>query len=249
MSPGDCLHHSLILDLFGAKTDLAYVTVALERQFIPSGVIFLKGCVQQARKWLFRPKFFSSSKWAQFLHVTLDLTGKRCPVIFSAVLFFVFEKFSSTSTGGKCALRWFYCLEKQKLSLERTPPGKKLRFCIRYLWKMKEKPANLNGGLCFSIKWKATCRNWAHLDEEKIFGLKSHLRACCTQPFNYLLLYMWRAAWNKALRDTWCYDKFSFCFTSKYKAIWKENLVVNQMPLRAFFHAPLHVYFRGGTVV
>ena len=144
----------------------------------------LKGCVQQARKWLFRPKFFSLSKWAQFLHVTLDLTGKRCPVIFSAVLFFVFEKFSSTSTGGKCALHWFYCLEKQKLSLERTPPGKKLRFCIRYLWKMKEKPANLNGGLCFSIKWKATCRNWAHLDEEKNFGLKSHLQACCTQPFN-----------------------------------------------------------------
>ena len=104
----------------------------------------LKGCVQEARKWLFRPNFLSSSKWAQFLHVTLDLTGKRCPVIFSAVLFFVFEKFSSTSTGGKCALRWFYCLEKQKLSLERTPPGKKLRFCIRYLWKMKEKPANLN---------------------------------------------------------------------------------------------------------
>ena len=143
----------------------------------------LKGCVQQARKWLFRPKFFSLSKWAQFLHVTLDLTGKRCPVIFSAVLFFVFEKFSSTSTGGKCALRWFYCLEKQKLSLERTPPVQKLRFCIRYLWKMKEKPADLNGGLCFSIKWKATCRNWAHLDEEKNFGLKSHWRACCTQPF------------------------------------------------------------------
>ena len=116
--------------------------------------------------------------------MTLDLTGKRCPVIFSAVLFFVFEKFSSTSTGGKSALRWFYCLEKQKLSLERTPPGKKLRFCIRYLWKMKEKPANLNRGLCFSIKWKATCRNWAHLEKEKQFGLKSHLRACCTQPFN-----------------------------------------------------------------
>ena len=175
MSPGDCLHHSLILDLLGAKMDLVYVTVALARQFIPSGVIFLKGCVQQARKWLFRPKFFSLSKWAQFLHVTLDLTGKRCPVIFSAVLFFVFEKFSSTSTGGKCALRWFYCLEKQKLSLERTPPGKKLRFCIRYLWKMKEKPANLNRGLCFSIKWKATCRNWAHLDEEKQFRPKKSL--------------------------------------------------------------------------
>ena len=140
--------------------------------------------MQEARKCLFRPNFFSLSKWAQFLHVSLDLTGKRCPVIFSAVLFFVFEKFSSTSTGGKCALRWFYCLEKQKLSLERTLPGKKLCFCIRYLWKMKEKPANLNRWVCFSMKWKATCRNWAHLDEEKQFGLKSHLRASCTQPFN-----------------------------------------------------------------
>ena len=118
----------------------------------------------------------------------LGLNRKRCPVIFSAVLFFVFEKFSSTSTGSKCALRWFYCLEKQKLSLERTPPGKKLHFWIRYLWKMKEKPANLNRGVCFSMKWKATCRNWAHLDEEKQFGLKSHLRAFCTQPFNLKLL-------------------------------------------------------------
>ena len=156
MSPGDCLQ-----------------------------ALFLKGCVKEACKWLFRPNLFSSSKWAQYLHVTLDLTGKRCPVIFSAVLFFVFEKFSSTSTGGKCTLLWFYCLEKQKLSLERTPPGKKLRFCICYLWKMKEKPTNLNRGVCFSMKWKATCRNWAHLDEEKQFGLKSHLRASCTQPFNY----------------------------------------------------------------
>ena len=49
----------------------------------------------------------------------------------------------------------------------------------------------------------------------------------------------WRDAWNKAQTDTWCNVKFSFCFTSKYKAIWKENLVVNQMSLRAFFHVPL----------
>ena len=29
--------------------------------------------------------------------------------------------------------------------------------------------------------------------------------------------------------------------TSKYKAIWKENPVVNQKSLCAFFHAPLQV--------
>ena len=46
---------------------------------------------------------------------------------------------------------------------------------------------------------------------------------------------------NKALSDIWCNVKFSFCFTSKYKAIWKENLIVNQTSLRAFFHAPLQV--------
>ena len=117
----------------------------------------------------------------------LGLNRKTLSHNFSAVLFFVFEKFSSTSTGSKCMLRWICCLEKQTLSLERTPQGKKLRFCLRYLWKMKEKPANLNRGVCFSMKRKATSRNWAHLDEEKQFGLKSHLRASCTQPFNFKL--------------------------------------------------------------
>ena len=48
-----------------------------------------------------------------------------------------------------------------------TARKKKLCFCIRYLWKMKEKPANLNRGVCFSLKWKATCKNWAHLDKKK----------------------------------------------------------------------------------
>ena len=118
----------------------------------PSLQIQLKGCVQQARKWLFRPKFFSLSKWAQFLHVTLDLTGKRCPVIFSAVLFFVFEKFSSTSTGGKCALRWFYCLEKQKLSLERTPPGKKTAFLHTLFVENERETSKLKWGAMFFYK-------------------------------------------------------------------------------------------------
>ena len=30
-------------------------------------------------------------------------------------------------------------------------------------------------------------------------------------------------------------------FTTKYKLIWKENPVVNQKSLRAFFHAPLQI--------
>ena len=131
--------------------------------------------------------------------------------------------FSSTSTGGKCALHWFYCLEKQKLSLERTPPGKKLRFCIRYLWKMKEKPANLNRGVCFSMKWKATCRNWAHLDEEKQFSLKSHLRASCTQAFNLKLI---------KLRNTENYNlgykrRNGFAIYNSSNKIWLMRINVN----------------------
>ena len=31
-------------------------------------------------------------------------------------------------------------------------------------------------------------------------------------------------------------------FHKQYKAIGKENLVVNQRSLRAFFHAPLHLF-------
>ena len=51
-----------------------------------------------------------------------------------------------------------------------------------------------------------------------------------------------KGAWKKGLSDTWCSVKFSFCFTSKYKAISKENLVVNQMSLRPFFPRTLLNY-------
>ena len=55
-----------------------------------------------------------------------------------------------------------------------------------------------------------------------------------------ILMVNWRGARSKAQSDTWCKVKFSFCFASKYKAIWKENLAVNQTSLtRAFFHSPL----------
>ena len=44
---------------------------------------------------------------------------------------------------------------------------------------------------------------------------------------------------NEALSGTLCNIKFSFCFISKFKAIWKENLVGNQKTLRAFITHPL----------
>ena len=39
-------------------------------------------------------------KWAKFLHVALVLTGKHCPVSFSAVLCFVFEKINNASKNA-----------------------------------------------------------------------------------------------------------------------------------------------------
>jgi len=49
----------------------------------------------------------------------------------------------------------------------------------------------------------------------------------------------WRGVWNKALSDFWCYVKFSLSFTTEYKEIGKENLVIYQKSLKAFLQAPL----------
>ena len=43
--------------------------------------IQLKGCVREARKWLFRPNCFSSSKWAQFQHVAFHFIEKHTPYL------------------------------------------------------------------------------------------------------------------------------------------------------------------------
>ena len=77
---------------------------------------------------------------------------------------------------------------KTKAFFGKDTARKKTAFLHTLFVENERETSNLNGGLCFSIKWKATCRNWAHLDEEKNFGLKSHLRACCTQPFNYNMI-------------------------------------------------------------
>ena len=51
----------------------------------------------------------------------------------------------------------------------------------------------------------------------------------------------WRGVWNKALSDFWCNVKFSLSFTTEYKEIWKENLVIYQKSLKAFLQAPLQL--------
>ena len=51
----------------------------------------------------------------------------------------------------------------------------------------------------------------------------------------------WRGVWNKALSDFWCNVKLSLSFTTEYKEIWKENLVIYQKSLKAFLQAPLQL--------
>ena len=51
----------------------------------------------------------------------------------------------------------------------------------------------------------------------------------------------WRGVWKKALSDFWCNVKFSKSFTTEYKEIWKENLVIYQKSLKAFLQVPLHL--------
>ena len=47
---------------------------------------------------------------------------------------------------------------------------KNLRFCICYLWKMKEKPANLNRGVCFFYEVEG------HMPKLSSFGQGKNIR-------------------------------------------------------------------------
>ena len=55
--------------------------------------------------------------------------------------------------------------------------GKNQVFFIHYFSKIKEKLASKkHTGQCFSFSWKDTCKISAHLNKEKIAGLKKSLR-------------------------------------------------------------------------
>ena len=56
-----------------------------------------------------------------------------------------------------------------------------------------------------------------------------------------VVAYNRRGVWNKALSDFWCNVKFSWSFTTEYKDIWKENLVIYQKSLKAFLQVPLQL--------
>ena len=113
--------------------------------------------------------------------MTLELTEKKTlPVIVSTVLSFVFKKlYNACKNAGFPELRSepapvanarfadFTVLRKTKALFGKDATGKKLCFCKRYFWKMKEKPANKDRGLCFATKSKITRKNSAHFEDYK----------------------------------------------------------------------------------
>ena len=80
------------------------------------------------------------------------------------------------------------CPFQRKLLFFRTIESAKRAFAASAGYKnfseTKNKTAEKITGQCFPVKSKVTCKNLAYLDEEKKFGLKGHLRGCCTKPFN-----------------------------------------------------------------
>ena len=61
------------------------------------------------------------------------------------------SRFSWTSPGDKCALRWFYCLEQQKFCLERMPPKKTCIFAYVICGKQKRSQRTKIGGYVYLL--------------------------------------------------------------------------------------------------
>ena len=114
--------------------------------------------------------------------------------------------------------------------------------------KTKNKTAEKITGQRFPVKSKVTCKNWAHLDEEKNFGPNSHLRASCTQPFKcYAQVSKWlhfRLLFSKFLfySTPWIKIKpptgktlVNFRFVPNLNLIW--TLIISREPIEAFFSA------------
>ena len=57
----------------------------------------------------------------------------------------------------------------------------------------------------------------------------------------YYIQYIWGGVWNKALSDYWCNVKLSSSFTTEFKEIGKDNLVIYQNSLKTFLQAPLQL--------
>ena len=97
-------------------------------------------------------------------------------------------------------------------------------------------------------KLKKCVIKYKNIIKNRNINCQYKLYACLKRYVFNFELKGWR---NKALSDFRCKVKFSFCFTSESKEIWKENLAIYQKSLSAFFQAPLQletVTFRLGRI-
>ena len=78
---------------------------------------------------------------------------------------------------------------KTKAFFGKDTARKKTAFLQRYLWKMKEKPTNLNRGGMFFSEVEGHMQKLSSFGRGKKFGLKSHLRGSSTQPFKFLAIF------------------------------------------------------------
>ena len=118
----------------------------------------------------------------------LGLNGKTLPRNFFCCFVFRFQEIFLNQYWQQMRASLILLFGKTKAFFGKDTTRKKLRFCTRYLWKRKEKPANLNRGVCFSMKWKATCQNWAHLDKEKKFRPKKSLTSFLHEALQFFPL-------------------------------------------------------------
>ena len=99
--------------------------------------------------------------------MTLDLTGKHYPVIFTVVLFFVFKGIMHAKMQVFLNQLWrqmhaslILLFGKNKSQFFGKDLGrKKLRFLPMLFAENKIVTSTLKWGGCFSMKWKATCKN------------------------------------------------------------------------------------------
>ena len=133
----------------------------------------LKGCVQQPHKWLFRPNFFSSSKWALFLHVAFHFIEKHTPLFKFAGLQFFFLVVSFPKKA--------FVFPNNRISeahIYRQCWFKKIS------WKRKTKQQKKLQGNVFPLSPRSHAKIELIWTRKKKFSLKSHLCGCCMQPFN-----------------------------------------------------------------
>ena len=115
----------------------------------------------------------------------LRLNGKTLPRNFFYCFVFHFREIFLNQHWRQMRASLILVFGKTKAFFGKDTARKKTAFCIlRYFWKMKEKPANLNRWGMFFSEVEGHMQKLSSFGQGRKFGPKSHLCGCCTKPFN-----------------------------------------------------------------